>query len=350
MINSATGDIMKAEVDAVINTVNTVGVMGKGLALQFKRRYPENFKAYKRACDLDEVEIGRMFVTETHQLTGPRLIINFPTKKHWRADSRVEYIREGLKDLVRVIREREIRSIAVPPLGSGNGGLDWREVRPLVEAALAPIENLRVEIFDPVKGHFAVQKSESVRMSNSVALLVSLLLAYSKQRHAAEPWEDARGASHLEIQKLMYFAARFVPEMRLKFAQGSYGPYSDAVRAMLTHIEGTFTEGYGDGNDRVLELVPVRVTDEGAAALRQFRPEKYDPAQFDRAVKGVLRLIEGFEGAYPLELLASVDWARSTLGTDDPDEVTKYVQGWTERKGRMFTESHVHTALEHLAA
>lgn len=350
MINSATGDIMKADVDAVINTVNTVGVMGKGLALQFKRRYPENFKAYKRACDLGTVEIGRMFVTETHQLTGPRLIVNFPTKKHWRADSRVEYIREGLEDLVRVIRERNIQSIAVPPLGSGNGGLNWSEVRPLVEDALAPIEGLRVEIFDPVKGHFTVQKSESVRMSNSVALLVSLLLAYSKQRHAAEPWEDARGASHLEIQKLMYFAARFVPEMKLKFAQGSYGPYSDAVRAMLSHIEGTFVDGYGDGNDKVLDLVPVQVTDEGRAALREFRPVKYEPAQFTNAVEGVLKLIEGFEGAYPLELLASVDWACSVLGTDDPDQVTQYVQGWTERKGRMFTDSHVRTALEHLAA
>lgn len=349
MINSATGDILKADVDAVVNTVNTVGVMGKGLALQFKRRYAENFKAYKRACDASEVEIGRMFVTKTYELTGPRLIINFPTKKHWRGDSRIEYIREGLVDLVRVIDEENITSIAIPPLGSGNGNLEWDTVRPLVERALSPIEGLRVEIFDPVKAHFAVQKAERVNMSNSVALLVSLILAYSAQRHAAEPWEDRRGVSHLEIQKLMYFASRFVPAMKLQFVRGPYGPYSDQVRAMLSHIEGTFVEGFGDGNDKVLELVPVKVTDEGKAALREFTPVNYEPAQFTEAVTGVLRLIEGFEGAYPLELLSSVEWARADLASNDKAEVAKYVQKWTERKGRLFTDSHIRTALEHLA-
>lgn len=348
MIRSATGDILKADVDAVINTVNTVGVMGKGLALQFKRRYPENFKLYKRACDAGDVTIGRMFVTETHEITGPRWIINFPTKKHWRADSEVEYIRDGLEDLVRVIRDNNIRSVAVPPLGSGNGGLNWSQVRPLVESALSVVTNLRVEIFDPVKAHFAVQPSESVRMSNSVALLVSLMVGYSQQRHAAEPWEDAHGASHLEIQKLMYFAAKFVPQMKLRFEQGPYGPYSDAVRAMLTHIEGTFVDGFGDGNDRVLDLVPIRVTEAGVAALADFKPAKIEPHQFDSAVASVLSLVEGFEGAYPLELLASVDWAREELSTDVVEEVAPYVQGWTERKGRMFTDVHINTALGHL--
>ncbi|MCK8608519.1 macro domain-containing protein [Agromyces sp. C10] len=350
MINSATGDILKADVEAVVNTVNTVGVMGKGLALQFKRRYPENFKAYKRACDAGEVQIGRMFVTETHELSGPRLIINFPTKKHWRADSRMEYVREGLKDLVRVIQEHRISSIAIPPLGSGNGGLDWGKVRPLVEAALGPIPALRVEIFDPVNAHFGVAKPESVRMTNSVALLLSLMLAYSKQRSSAEPWEDDQGVSHLEVQKLMYFASRFVPEMKLRFAQGTYGPYSDAVRAMLAHIEGAYVEGFGDGNDRVLNLVPIRVTDEGRAALRAFRPQEYAPERFREAVEGVLRIVEGFEGAYPLELLSSVDWARSSIASDDDGEIVRFVQGWTKRKGRMFTGAHITTALEHLAA
>ena len=349
MINSANGDILTKDVDAVVNTVNTVGVMGKGLALQFKRRYPENFKAYKKACQDGEVQIGRMFVTETHELTGPRLIVNFPTKKHWRADSQIDYIRAGLQDLVRVIGEHRIKSIAIPPLGAGNGGLDWTKVRPLVEAALAPIDGLRVEIFDPVKTHFPVRKTDSVRMSNSVALLVSLVVSYSKQRHAVEPWEDFRGVSHLEVQKLMYFASRFVPEMNLRFVQGSYGPYCDAVRAMLAHVEGTFLEGFGDGNDRVLDLVPIHVTEQGRAALEGFQPESYDPERFTHAVEGVLRIIDGFEGAYPLELLASVDWARRSLNTDDTREVAAFVQDWTARKGRMFTESHVETALNRLS-
>jgi len=211
MITFATGDILKADVDAVVNTVNTVGVMGKGLALQFKRRYPDNFTMYKRACDAGDVQVGEMFVTQTHQLSGPRLIVNFPTKKHWRADSRLEYIREGLKDLVRVIREESITSIAIPPLGAGNGGLNWMEVRPLVEAVLADLDDVRVEIFEPVRKHFILAPSAPPNLTNSRALILALMLGYARRRQAAEPWEEARGASHLEVQKLMYFACDAAP-------------------------------------------------------------------------------------------------------------------------------------------
>ena len=140
---------MEADVDAVVNTVNTVGVMGKGIALIFKERFPSNFDAYARACKNGEIGIGRMFVTESEEFFGPKWIINFPTKRSWRARSRLEWIADGLEDLVRVIKEREIRSIAVPPLGCGNGGLDWCDVRPMVVAALEEVENLDAEIYEP---------------------------------------------------------------------------------------------------------------------------------------------------------------------------------------------------------
>lgn len=346
MIITATGDILKADVDAVVNTVNTVGVMGKGLALQFKRRYTENFAAYKRACDAGEVQIGSMFVTRTHQLTGPRLIVNFPTKKHWRGDSRLEWIRAGLQDLVRVIREENITSIAIPPLGAGNGNLEWQDVRPLVEAALSQLDTVRVEIFEPVKKHFSVAASKAPNLTNSRALILALMLGYARRRQAAEPWEDARGASHLEIQKLMYFASKLLPAMHLRFSQGKYGPYSDVVRVMLQELEGSYISGYGDGNDRVLEFQPIEVTDAGIAELEKFTPAGDDPEEFNRAVEGVLDHIFGFEGAYPIELLASVEWATDRLGTTDRDRVTDYVQKWTERKGRLFTSDHIATALD----
>jgi O-acetyl-ADP-ribose deacetylase (regulator of RNase III) len=149
MIESGSGDLLDADVEALVNTVNTVGVMGKGLALQFKRRFPANFATYAAACRRGEVEIGRMLVVETEEPTGPRYIINFPTKKHWRDPSRLEYVTAGLSALVDEVRARGIRSIAVPPLGCGNGGLAWSDVEPLIERAVAGLPEVRVMVFPP---------------------------------------------------------------------------------------------------------------------------------------------------------------------------------------------------------
>src|SRR5712671_4863614 len=149
MIEYRTGDILQADAEALVNTVNCVGIMGRGIALQFKSAYPENFKAYEVACGRGEVQPGRMFVFETRQLTNPKYIINFPTKRHWRGKSRMEDIEAGLKALADEIRKRRIRSIALPPLGSGLGGLDWRDVRPRIEAALRGLEDVKVIVFEP---------------------------------------------------------------------------------------------------------------------------------------------------------------------------------------------------------
>ena len=345
MITYTSGDIFGADVDAIVNTVNTVGVMGKGLALQFKRRYPDNYDEYRAACEAGTVRLGEMFVTETHQLMGPRLIVNFPTKGHWKADSRIADIRAGLDDLIKVIRQRGITSIAVPPLGAGNGGLDWKQVRPVIASALEPLTDVRVEVFEPVSKHFPIAPGKAPNMTKSRALLIELMLAYARQREATEPWEDARGASHLEIQKLMYFASISLPPLKLDYARGPYGPYSDVVRIMLQEMEGTYLNGFGDGSDPVLALAPVEVTDTGLEALDAFVPAGQDAEAISRTVSEVLAYVAGFEGPYPLELLSSVRWATKATGTNDSQAVIKYVRGWTERKGRLFTEHHIGTAL-----
>ena len=149
MITTAHGNLLEAEVDAVVNAVNTVGIMGKGIALMFKEHFPRNFEAYARACEADEVRVGKMFVTENKELFGPRWIINFPTKTHWRVKTQIEWVKEGLKDLVRVIRAKNIRSIAIPPLGCGNGGLNWQDVRPLIEAALGELDGVVAVVYEP---------------------------------------------------------------------------------------------------------------------------------------------------------------------------------------------------------
>ncbi len=149
MIRFKAGDILVEDAEALVNTVNCVGVMGRGIALQFKEAFPNNFRAYAEACGRGEIRPGRMFVFETGGLTNPRYIVNFPTKRHWRGNSRMEDIEAGLADLTRLIRERGICSIAIPPLGSGLGGLEWDAVRQRIEEALRGFNGLRIVVFEP---------------------------------------------------------------------------------------------------------------------------------------------------------------------------------------------------------
>ena len=188
MIIRAQGDLLAADVDALVNTVNCVGVMGKGIALQFKRRYPDVFKEYERACKAGEVQIGRMLVVPTHQMTGPRWVIHFPTKKHWRSPSQLDYIDAGLADLCEVIKDLELTSIAVPPLGAGNGGLDWAIVQPRIEDALAALPSVDVRLYAPSAQQRTLASASGVHITWGRALMLDLLRRYVEQRALAEPW------------------------------------------------------------------------------------------------------------------------------------------------------------------
>ena len=227
MFEYKTGDILAEDADALVNTVNCVGVMGRGIALQFKNAFPENFQAYEKACKREEVRPGRMFVFETGHLTSPRLIVNFPTKRHWRGKSRLEDIDAGLKDLQDVIRDKKIRSIAIPPLGSGLGGLNWNEVRPRIEEALRGLNDLRIVIFQPngapEPGQIAKRRT-APNMTPGRAALVGLMDCYLSG--LLDPF-----VTLLEVHKLMYFMkVSGEPAMeRLRVVKGPYGPYSETA-------------------------------------------------------------------------------------------------------------------------
>jgi O-acetyl-ADP-ribose deacetylase (regulator of RNase III) len=179
MIELTRGNLLEAKAEALVNTVNTVGVMGKGVALMFKEAFPENFKAYEAACKTKEVKVGHMFVTERQSLIGPKWIINFPTKEHWRGGSKMAWIESGLEDLKRVIVEKNIRSIAIPPLGSGNGGLNWADVRPKIEAALAALKDVSVIIYEPTGQYQNVSKRSGVeKLTPARALVAELVRRY----------------------------------------------------------------------------------------------------------------------------------------------------------------------------
>ena len=149
MIHYTKGNLVEAPAEALVNTVNEVGVMGKGVALAFREAFPVSARTYEEACQRGEVRVGRVLVTENPSLLGPRWIIHFPTKKHWRHPSKLEWVREGLDDLARVLRELGIRSVALPPLGCGNGGLEWTQVQRVIEAALSDLEDVEITVFTP---------------------------------------------------------------------------------------------------------------------------------------------------------------------------------------------------------
>lgn len=353
MITYAKGNLLEADVDAVVNTVNTVGIMGKGIALMFKEQFPRNFEAYARACDAGEVRIGKMFVTENQELFGPRWIINFPTKTHWRVKTKIEWVEDGLKDLVRVIREKDIHSIAIPPLGCGNGGLDWHDVRPLIETALEELDDVDAIVYEPTSKYQNVAKRTGVdKLTPGRALMAEMVRRYSLL---------GIECSILEVQKLGWFIERGVRRfqvsdaLKFKFQANKYGPYSHNLTKLLDSLDGSYLR------------CDKRLADASPMDLIWFNNAKHDRVQaylnsgegkeFTRVLEWASTTIDGFESPLGMELLATVDWM---MQHDDIEptvegvmEGLKYWAGGEaagQRKLKIFDRRLVSIALEQLQA
>jgi len=340
MITRASGDLLKADAEALVNTVNCVGFMGRGIALQFKRAFPQNFKVYQAACKRHEVQPGKMLVVETGQLTHPRYIVNFPTKRHWRGPSRLDDIETGLAALAAEVRRLGIRSIAVPPLGCGLGGLDWSEVRPRIERAFAALPEVHVLLFEPsqtVDTQMGNRSAEVPHLTPGRAVLVGLI-----DRYLAGLMDPT--ISLLEIHKLLYFAQEAHEPLRLRFTKALYGPYAENLRHVLACIEGHYVVGYADGGDKPekqLELVPGAAAE--ASRFLESCPETR--SRFER----VADLVQGFESPFGMELLATVHWVATREGATSPAEATKAVHDWNLRK-RCFTPPQIQVAWDVLAS
>jgi O-acetyl-ADP-ribose deacetylase (regulator of RNase III) len=216
MIQHMEGDLLRADAEALVNTVNCVGVMGKGIALQFKKAYSENYQHYRRACRAGQVKPGNMFVFDTNRLTYPRYLVNFPTKCHWRNKSRLEDIRLGLEALVEEVKRLGIRSIAIPPLGCGNGGLDWSEVKPLIIAAFEPLPEINVLLFAPrgaPKSEQMVIAPQKPTLTHARALFIQLMAQYLT---------SAAKMGLLEAQKLAYFLQAGGEPLRLRYEKKNW--------------------------------------------------------------------------------------------------------------------------------
>jgi O-acetyl-ADP-ribose deacetylase (regulator of RNase III) len=352
MIRYTTGNMLDAQAEAVVNTVNTFGVMGKGIALQFKEAYPENYDDYKAACDAKQVVVGKMFVTQNHALTGPRWIINFPTKQHWRHPSKMQFITAGLQDLRRVLTEKGIKSVALPPLGCGNGGLNWSEVRPEIESALADLPGIDVIVYQPTTAYQNTPKESGVEnLTPARAMLVEIV-----RRYLAIGFE----CSNLEVQKLAWFLQRFIEAfrltnpLRLNFEANKFGPYADNLRQLLNTLDGSYlhcAKRLADAGP----MEPITVDHQRLPRVKEFMASD-DAAVYQKALAAAERLIDGFETPFLMELLSTVDWIQHSEGRVlNTPEITAAMAKWpggkpaAQRKSRLFDAESVELARGRLA-
>lgn len=350
MIRYTEGNLLEAPCEALVNTVNTVGVMGKGIALMFKERFARNMKEYAQACKDNKVVTGEMFVTETGELMGPKWIVNFPTKQHWRSRSKLEWITSGLQDLRRFIKDNKVSSIAIPPLGAGNGGLKWEDVKKEIELALSDIEDVDILVYEPTKKYQNVSKKNGVdKLTPARVLIAELVRRY---------WILGIECSLLEIQKLAWFlqreidAAGFKNDLNLKFDANSYGPYASNLSHLLNALDGSYLK-----SDK-------RIPDSSPLDVIWFNDEKKDFVQAYMASEGkdyiqvlerTCQLIDGFESPYGMELLATVDWllVKENCEPNMPS-IKEGLRKWpggekaAKRKFNLFQDKHLEFALERL--
>ncbi len=337
MIKFIVGNIFESKAEALINTVNTVGIMGKGIALQFKKEFPSNYKAYKIACKEGAVAIGSMFVTRDQNLDmGERLIINFPTKKHWRNPSEYSYIEQGLEDLKKIIKFYEIKSIAIPPLGAGNGGLQWPRVKQMLVSALADL-NIDIEIYEPNARVVEKMKKERVKLTDARALMLYVL--YDLVSHG-------QYVSEFSSEKVCYFLQEFGARriFNLKYTPQYYGPYSAKVKYVLNTLNGSYIKGYSDMSKKPFD--PLLLVADGYESVIEVVEGDENLKAIARRTIGFLR---GYYSEFSLELLATIDYIVKTECTKDVQAIQGKIAEWSNRKAHLFSEIDIKIGLRHLA-
>lgn len=352
MITFTEGNLLDAKTEALVNTVNTVGVMGKGIALMFKEAFPENLRAYVAACKRKEIEIGHMFVTEREDwVSGPKWIINFPTKQHWRNPSRLNWIEDGLNSLKDFIIRNNVRSIALPPLGSGNGGLDWQDVRPLIESVLGAMNDVEIVVYEPTSSYQNVAKRQGLEKLTPARALVAELV----RRYCVLGLE----CTLIEIHKLAYLLERKLVALnidnalKLEFNANKFGPYAAKLSHLLNGLDGSYLH------------CEKRIADAGPLDTIWFEESKKDRVAvflsseakiYLPALESAARTIDGFESPLGMELLGTVDWLLAHDGIGPTvEEVKAGLAVWlgggaaAERKLRLFDDQLIALALERLA-
>ena len=339
MIEFRNGNLLTCKTEAIVNSVNCVGVMGRGIALQFKKQFPENFDYYEAACKRNEVVPGKMLVFEINSMMNPKYIINFPTKRHWRGPSRIEDIEDGLIDLVNVIKIHSITSIAIPPLGCGLGGLDWNIVKTKIETAFSCLENVDCLVFEPGSAPPAKEMARTraePSMTSGRAALITLMRRYLDG--LLDPF-----ITLIEIHKLMYFLQESGEPLRLRYAKDYYGPFANNLSHVLNAIEGYMLTGYADGGDNPDKQIRI-ISGADMDAYDYLQQHVETMQRIDR----VTNLIDGYETPYGMELLATVHWVAKYEATT-LDDIISHTYSWGSQKNK-FTQRQIGMAYERLIA
>lgn len=337
MIKYITGNILESKAEALINTVNTVGVMGKGIALQFKKAYLNNYKAYSEACKRNEITIGKLFVTKDSNLnSGEKFIINFPTKKDWRKPSEYSYIEEGLNDLVRILSEKKIKSVAIPPLGAGSGGLEWEKVKRIIVNKLKHLD-VEILVYEPTQHIKEQLKKERVKLTDARALLLYVL--YDLVR-------NGEYVSEFSSEKVCYFLQRFGASkyFKLEYSSSFYGPYSGKVRFLLNVLNGSYIMGFSDMNKKPFD--PLTLVADAFDSVKNHVERKME--LFKIATK-TIDFLSGFYSDFALELLSSIDFITNKYNTFNKDIITEQLNEWSDRKRSIFSDPrYIIISINHL--
>lgn len=342
MIHFRIGNLLDSSADALVNTVNLDGIMGKGIALQFKKEFPNNFKEYLKACKKGEIQIGKLFVYEEDTLlNGKKIIINFPTKTTWRKPSEYSYIYAGLNDLVNIIKTKQIKSIAIPPLGAGNGGLEWNKVKDILISQLTDLD-CNIQIYEPNQKIREVLKNERVKLTPARAMLLSILFDLVK---------NGEMVSEFSAEKVAYFLQKFGAKdaLNLEYKQHFYGPYSGKVKHLLYYLNGSYITGYSSKDKKPFEDIGLIM--ESEKDVDQFLSAEENLKYKEITIK-TKNFLSGFYSNFGLELLSSVDYIRETENIDNAEEIISKFQNWSNRKRTLFSENSrfVNLALSNLQA
>lgn len=322
MIEYKIGNLFESDAECLVNTVNCEGYMGKGIAYQFKLRYPNNNKDYVRACKSGELRIGTI---HSYKEDG-KIIVNFPTKNKWREKSQMYYIEDGLQLLVQFIIKNEVSSVALPPLGCGNGGLNWNEVKKVIEKKLEPIkQSCKIYVFEPSNTYKPVVK-EAPQLN--VSSLILLQLRMKLVRFGA-----------VRLQKTAFFMNYFLGEEYFKFDKWNYGPYSHSIDIVARGIK-EYQQFYGFSNsqDTYKQAYKVLCSEKTDDKLKKFLPA------VDKATEYVNKVVTDKK----LEGIATVLYIIQNNNDVDEQKIVDLFKKWSDDKAKRFTKQYILSCISYL--
>lgn len=337
MIIYKKGNILESKAEALVNTVNTQGVMGKGIALQFKNAFPSNYKIYQDICKNGSFQIGDLLIVEENGLiSGKKTIINFPTKTSWRKPSEYSYIEKGLEKLVQVIEEKKLNSIAIPPLGSGNGGLNWEIVKKMIEDKVSHL-SIDVFIYEPNSQIKEKLKEERVQLTDARAMLLFMLYKLVA---------NGEFVSEFSSEKICYFLQRFGAKeyFKLDYKPNFYGPYSGKVKYVINYLNGSYIMGYSSMDKKPFETLDL--VSDGFEKVEGYILSKPELVEI---VNRTELFLDGFYSEFALELLSTVDYISLNKDTFDLEIIKSELEGWSERKRTLFSNDRfLNISINHL--